>query len=241
MKGLIIMLSLIIALLIGCSKKNDDNPKMMNTQTKNEMTTYVHQGEVINKLDTGNYSYLQIKENDNTYWIAVPTMDVKKGEMVFFSQYMEMEDFKSGTLNRTFKSVLFVSDAKKSQTGMDIKNIHPNLNSQKNVDVKIDRVADGKSIAQIYQEKNQLKGKSVKVKGKVVKYNPGIMGRNWIHIQDGTGDEKGFDLLVTSDDQTKVGNVIVAEGTLALDKDFGAGYTYKVLIENAKIKEEKQL
>ena len=240
MKNSILMLSFLIAIMFGCSK-NEDKPKMMNTNTKDETTSSVHQGEVIDKLDTGNYSYLQINENGNTYWIAVPTMDVKKGEKVFFSQYMEMKDFKSETLNKTFKSVLFVSDAKKSQTGMDIKNIHPNLNSQKMIDEKIDPVSGGESIAQIYQEKDQLKGKSVKVKGKVVKYNPGIMGRNWIHIQDGTGNENGFDLLVTSDDQTKVGDVIVAEGTLALDKNFGAGYTYKVLIENAKITKEKQL
>ena len=226
--------------MVACSKK-EEKPKMMNTDTKDEMTTSIHQGEVVDKLDTSNYSYLQIKENDNTYWIAVPTMDVKKGEKVFFSQYMEMKNFKSETLNRTFESVLFVNDAKKSKTEMDIKNIHPNLNSQKNADIKIDPETGGKSISQIYKEKEQLNGKTIKVKGKVVKYNPSIMGRNWIHIQDGTGDKEEFDLLVTSNDETKVGDIIVAEGNLALDKDFGAGYTYKVLIENAKITSEKQL
>lgn len=241
MKGLIVILSLMIALLIGCNKKNDDNPKMMNTDTKNEMTTYVHQGEVTEKLDAGNYSYLKINEKDNTYWIAVPTMDVKKGERVSFSKYMEMRNFKSETLNRTFESVLFVSDAQKTQTDINIHDIHPNLKTMQKEDLKINTISGGKSISQIYKEKNQLKGKTVKVKGKVVKYNPSIMGRNWIHIQDGTGDAENYDLLVTSNDETKLGDIIIAVGTLTLDKDFGAGYTYKVLIENAKITSDKRL
>ena len=152
-----------------------------------------------------------------------------------------MKNFKSETLNRTFESVLFVDDAKKAPTGMDMKNMHPNIKSQKKGDLNIKPLPDGQTIAQIYMEKDVLKGKSVKVKGKVVKYNPDIMNRNWIHIQDGTGNENNYDLLVTSNDKTKIGDVIVAEGTLALDKDFGAGYAYKVLIENAKITKPAQL
>jgi hypothetical protein len=80
-----------------------------------------------------------------------------------------------------------------------------------------------------------LKGKVVNVKGKVVKFNKQIMNRNWIHIQDGTGNENEFDLVVTSDQDTKVGDIIVAEGTLSVDKDFGAGYFFPVIVENAKI------
>ncbi|MCG6914707.1 GW dipeptide domain-containing protein [bacterium BMS3Abin03] len=230
---------LTIALLASCSKNEDESK--VNSKSQTEMTSVVHQGEVLDKIDTGNYSYLKISENNKSYWIAVPTMDVKKGEKIFFSKFMEMKNFKSETLNRTFESVLFVDDAKKAPTGMDMKNMHPNIKSQKKGDLNIKPLPDGQTIAQIYMEKDVLKGKSVKVKGKVVKYNPDIMNRNWIHIQDGTGNENNYDLLVTSNDKTKIGDVIVAEGTLALDKDFGAGYAYKVLIENAKITKPAQL
>jgi hypothetical protein len=234
------LLSLLtIALLASCSKNEDESK--VNSKSQTEMTSVVHQGEVLDKIDTGNYSYLKISENNKSYWIAVPTMDVKKGEKIFFSKFMEMKNFKSETLNRTFESVLFVDDAKKAPTGMDMKNMHPNIKSQKKGDLNIKPLPDGQTIAQIYMEKDVLKGKSVKVKGKVVKYNPDIMNRNWIHIQDGTGNENNYDLLVTSNDKTKIGDVIVAEGTLALDKDFGAGYAYKVLIENAKITKPAQL
>jgi len=91
------------------------------------------------------------------------------------------------------------------------------------------------TIQQIYNDKSDLKGKVVKVKGEVVKFNKQIMKRNWIHIQDGTGKEKEFDLVVTSDTDTKVGDIITLEGTLAVDKDFGAGYFFPVIIENAEI------
>lgn len=230
---------LTIALLASCSKNEDESK--VNSKSQTEMTSVVHQGEVLDKIDTGNYSYLKISENNKSYWIAVPTMDVKKGEKIFFSKFMEMKNFKSETLNRTFESVLFVDDAKKAPAGLDMQNMHPNIKSQKKGDLNIKPLPDGQTIAQIYMEKDVLKGKSVKVKGKVVKYNPDIMNRNWIHIQDGTGNENNYDLLVTSNDKTKIGDVIVAEGTLALDKDFGAGYAYKVLIENAKITKPAQL
>ena len=87
----------------------------------------------------------------------------------------------------------------------------------------------------IEKMKESLKNSTVKVKGKVVKFNAGIMNRNWIHIQDGTGDESGYDLLVTSDDFAEVGDIIICEGTLTLDKDFGAGYYYSVVLEKSKV------
>jgi len=105
--------------------------------------------------------------------------------------------------------------------------------------VKIEHLKDGKTVAQIYNEMDKLNGKTIKIRGEVVKYNPEIMDRNWIHIQDGTGSGSTFDLIVTSKDQTQVGQIIVVEGKVATNKDFGAGYTYKVMLEDAKIKPEK--
>ena len=86
---------------------------------------------------------------------------------------------------------------------------------------------------------DQLNGQIIRIRGKVVKYNPEIMGRNWIHIQDGTAIRDGYDLMVTSKDQTSVGQIIAVEGKVATNKDFGAGYTYKVMVEDATVKVEK--
>jgi hypothetical protein len=101
----------------------------------------------------------------------------------------------------------------------------------------IQPAAGGTTVANVWANRKPLAGKTVTVRGKVVKFNGGIMGRNWIHIQDGTGvaADGTNDLLVTSDAAAKVGDVITVTGTVAIDKDFTAGYAYAVLIEGAKI------
>lgn len=98
--------------------------------------------------------------------------------------------------------------------------------------------ADAYTVAEIHAKATQLKDKPIKLSGKVVKYSPGIMGKNWIHLQDGSGSAASGsnDILATSTSATKVGDVLTIAGTVRTDKDFGAGYVYKVLIEDATFK-----
>jgi hypothetical protein len=93
----------------------------------------------------------------------------------------------------------------------------------------------GKTIADLYAASAQLGGKSVKVRGKVVKYNANILGKNWLHLQDGTGSAGSNDLLVTTSAEAKRGDTVLIEGQVALNKDFGAGYKYNLLVEDAKV------
>jgi hypothetical protein len=97
--------------------------------------------------------------------------------------------------------------------------------------------ADARTVAELWAQKAALKEKVVTVRGKVVKYNVGIMGRNWLHLRDGTGAQsKGDnDVTVTTSDSAAVGDVVVAKGIVRLDKDFGAGYAYPVIVEEAKL------
>jgi len=236
MKIQVYILFAIIILFIGCG--NDDSKTQEITETKNKTSNVEsnsRSGIVVDKIDAGTYSYLQLKENTNLYWVAVPAMEIENGENIYFSQYMEMKDFKSETLNRTFASVLFVNDASKSMNKMNMKNPHSEVQSLDKQTISVDPLKDGKTIADIYKNKQSLNGKTVNVKGKVVKFNRGIMNRNWVHIQDGTDNNGDFDLLITSDETVKVGDIIVAKGKLVIDKDFGAGYFYPVLVEEAKI------
>ncbi len=92
-----------------------------------------------------------------------------------------------------------------------------------------------KSIAELYQEKEQLKGKQVKLQGKVVKVNNGIMNRNFIHLQDGTGKKGSNDITVTSQQTAHVGDEVTVVGTVTVDLDFGSGYVYPVIVEKATI------
>ena len=236
MKIRVYILFAIIILFIGCGNGDSNSHEIKETKNKtSNVESNPRSGIVVDKMDAGTYSYLQLKENTNLYWVAVPAMEIENGENIYFSQYMEMKDFKSETLNRTFESVLFVNDASKSMNKMNMKNPHSDVQSLDKQTISVDPLKDGKTIADIYKNKQSLNGKTVKVKGKVVKFNSGIMNRNWVHIQDGTDNNGDFDLLITSDETVKVGDIIVAEGKLATDKDFGAGYFYPILVEEAKI------
>jgi hypothetical protein len=101
-------------------------------------------------------------------------------------------------------------------------------------DVKIEPCADCITISRLLGDKKAFEGKVIKVKGQVTKYNAGIMGKNWIHIQDGTEYKEGFDLTITTDLTAAVGETLTFEGKIALDKDFGYGYAYEVIMEDAK-------
>jgi hypothetical protein len=232
MKIFLVMLTVIMFSFTACN--SDENVQTENT-AKNEIKSEAHIAKVIDKIDTGNYTYLQVSENKRNYWIAVPLMKIDPGETVYFSKYMEMTDFRSETIDRTFSSILFVEDARKSATPDHMKQVHSGAITMSKKNVNIEPLEHGYTIEQIYDKKEDLNGQLVQIKGEVVKYNPRIMKRNWIHIQDGTGDSDNYDLVVTSQDQVKVGDVIIVEGRLYIDKDFGAGYFFPVLIEEAKI------
>ncbi|MGB5530060.1 MAG: hypothetical protein WBQ32_08820 [Ignavibacteriaceae bacterium] len=220
-------------LIVACS--NEEN------QDLNEMETVKsepHIAKVVEKIPSTNYLYLQVSENKETFWIAVPAMEIETGETIYFSKYMVMSDFKSENIERTFETILFVEDARKSTTPDEMKKIHSGVTPVEKQNIKIEPLADGKTIQQIYEDRTSLNGEMVMTKGKVVKFNKQIMKRNWIHIQDGTGDENSFDLVVTTNDEVMVGDIITAAGKLAVDKDFGAGYFFSVIIEDAKIEKE---
>ena len=125
MKIQVLLLFAIIIFFIGCA--NDDNKSQETVENTNQISNVEsssRSGIVVDKLDAGSYSYLQLKENDKLYWVAVPKLKIENGESIYFSQYMEMKDFKSETLNRTFESVLFVNDASRSMNNMNMKNPH---------------------------------------------------------------------------------------------------------------------
>jgi hypothetical protein len=220
-------------IFFGCA-----NEKKQDLTEQEVMKSEPHIGKVIDKIPAKGYTYLQVTENKEDFWIAVPTMEIEIGETVYFSKYMVMEDFKSDNIDKSFDEILFVEDARKSPTPDEMKNIHSGVTSSEKQEINIQPLTDGKTIQQIFSDKTALKGEIVKVKGKVVKFNKQIMKRNWIHIQDGTGNENEFDLVMTSNQEAQVGDIIIAEGKVVVDKDFGAGYFFPVMIEDVKIEKE---
>jgi hypothetical protein len=214
-------------------------------------------GKVAETMDAGGYTYVLVDTGTNKIWAAAPQFQVKNGDQVAVPDAMPMSGFHSPTLNRDFDVIYFAGSipvngtnssaaalppghpAIGGSTGGVIPPNHPAVAGEI-APAKIDFTGlkpakGGKTIAEIYAASATLAGKPVTVRGKVVKYNSEIMGRNWIHIQDGTGDAESNDLLVTSTAEAKPGDTVLVEGTVNTNKDFGAGYKYTVLLEDAKV------
>ena len=115
---------------------------------------------------------------------------------------------------------------------------HPMAEPGAEVDLSgIAKADGGKTVAEVFAEKDSLAGKPVTVRGKVVKVNAGIMGKNWLHVRDGSGAEGTNDLTVTTAGELPaLGAIVVVTGPVTVDKDYGAGYAYDVIVEDAEVK-----
>lgn len=199
-------------------------------------------GEVLEVLQVDSYTYLRMRTVNGETWGAVPTAQVKKGAIVTLDDITVMNNFESKTLKRTFKTVVFGNLAGPAGAAGKSAAVSPHTGAPKaaeTLDVKVPKAvgANARTVGEILAKPADVKDKPVLVRGKVVKFSGGIMGRNWIHLQDGTGAaaDKTNDLLVTTTEQAKVGDVVTAKGVVRVDKDFGAGYVYKALVENAAL------
>lgn len=206
--------------------------------------------EVTEVIQANAYSYLNVTEGNQQFWIAVPSMDTQKGDELHFTQSMEMADFYSRDLDRTFELVLFVDNVstlpipaatpalgnmQQPQQQPQAQEATPHEGRPITDKVEINVVAKDGAIQldELFENAEKYNNKRIKVTGEITKFNTGIMGKNWAHIQDGTTYDKFFDLTVTTQDVIPVGDVVVFEGTLVLNKDLGSGYFYEFLLEDA--------
>jgi hypothetical protein len=202
-------------------------------------------GKVTETMNASGYTYVLLDSGTNKVWAAATRFTVKVGDTVTLGDAVPMSKFRSDTLKRDFALIYFASGVTVNGTnssGATLPQGHPPLGATASKSpaaagsvAEIKPATGGKTVAQIYAESAALSGKTVKLRGRVVKYNANIMGKNWVHIQDGTGTAGSNDLLATSTSTAKVGDIVVVEGKVTLDKDFGAGYKYKLLLEEAKV------
>jgi hypothetical protein len=183
-----------------------------------------------------NYTYLLVKGRGPAYWIAVSSTEITPGESITYEGGMLMENFHSEELDRTFERVLFLDavEGEKAQA-MDVMpgTSHGSAVQAGKLEIKVEQEKGTVSIAELYADPGAFEGKKIRVKGEVAKFNGAIMDRNWIHIQDGSEFEGKYDLTITSKESFVVGQVLSFEGTLTLNRDFGYGYTYEILLEQA--------
>jgi hypothetical protein len=221
--------------------------------------TSAMEGEVLEVIEVAKYSYLRLgsKGSEGT-WVAVPSAKVAVGTHVKVRDAVKMTDFKSTTLHRTFPAIYFGTlEGGPQPHGTSPDDPHasaadphagfapgaadadPHAHaSESDVTVKpIDRAAgpDGKTVAEVIAGRAKLAGKTVRIHATVVKSTPGVLGKTWLHLRDGSGAEGANDLTVTTDATPAVGDTVLVEGVVALDRDVGSGYRFPTLVEHAKL------
>jgi hypothetical protein len=225
------VLSLMLAAALACA---DDHAPAT--------TSSVVKGQVLEVKDVEGYTYLRLKTQDGETWAAVAQAPVKPGAVVTIDNPMVMNNFESKSLKKTFSTIVFGNLAGAAPTaGGGIASAHAGaVKSADAGDVRVSKApgADGRTVAEIVAKRSDLNNRTVVVHAKVVKFNAGIMGKNWVHVRDGSGSEadNSHDILVTTQDVAKVGDTVTVRGVVHTNRDFGSGYAYKVLVEDATLK-----
>jgi len=254
-RTVILMIALIMTIGIGAAYASPEKAatapaaKKPTVKTEKDDPNAGLSGKVVETMDAGGYTYVSLEKNGKKTWVAVPQTKIVVGSNMTFQPGHEMKNFTSPSLKRTFDSVIFSGGP---ATSGSTPAGHPAAGSapegavgskaqvaSKDKAIKVEKASgpNAFTVAEVYAKRTELNKKPVAVKGKVVKVSLGIMGKNWVHIQDGSGDQKKdtHNLVATTQDTATVGDIVTITGTFAKDRDFGAGYLYKAIVEDAKV------
>jgi hypothetical protein len=242
-----ILLLIVLVLAVGCQDKAakiEEQPGQQKAAV-DETAAGGFTGTALETIKADRYTYVQVDIGTEKIWTATPNFRGKVGDTVVVPKGLAMQNFHSKTLERDFEVVYFVgaitvagNDQGPSQMAQT-SFMHPpksGKGSKSQTEVSgIKRAKDGKNVAEIIAGRKDLAGEQVTVRGKVVKFLPQIMGKNWLHLQDGSGSEGTNDLTVTTGTTVKVGDMVLVSGVVSVDRDFGYGYEYEVIIEDAEV------
>lgn len=231
----------------GCQQKTPPPAAQAPAQGEHPL-----QGQVAERVDAPPYTYLRLTTAEGERWAAVPQSEVAVGSQVSVANPLPMRNFESKSLKRTFDLVFFGTLQQPGAAPMGkVPSLgtgaapHAGSGTPPVADMVVAPVpkapgAEARTVADVHAQSAALAGKAVAVQGEVVKVNTEIMGKNWIHLRDGSGKGDNADLTFTTQDKAAVGDVVVARGTVRTNKDFGAGYSYAVIVEDAKLSPGKR-
>ncbi|MBA4148593.1 MAG: nucleotide-binding protein [Verrucomicrobia bacterium] len=238
MKQLLLTVCLVLAAQLVCAQQKAPSGAKPQPSAINSGVS----GKVTEVLNAASYTYVKLNTGKKEVWVAAVKFDVKNGDSVSVADPMPMPNYESKTLKRTFDLVYFAADVTVNGKSPkpELPEGHPPISGAEAAPKKVDlsgikKAAGGKTVEEIHLGKAKIRNQPIVVRGKVVKYSAAIMGKNWLHIQDGTGRAGNDDLVITTDATAKVGDTVLVTGKVTTDKDFGAGYKYGVIIENAKV------
>ena len=213
-----------------------------NLNTNETLSNDLHTVEVNEILTASRYLYLNVTEEGQKFWIAVRKQDIKIGGIYYYKRALLKTNFESKENNKVFEEIYLVTNL------VSANHVH-GQKSMSNIETSLEAAVDNKpetktsenperniqqqgsvKIAELVKNFKKYEGKTIQISGECVKINPGIMDRNWIHIKDGSQDD--YDLVITSDTYVAEGQMITMKAKVSLNKDFGAGYTYDLILED---------
>ncbi len=221
------------------SLSNEDTNSSPQAMSKDPLV-----GTVAETMNSGGYTYILLQTKSKMFWVAIAESKVEVGQEVVLAPGMEMIEFHSKSLNRTFDSIIF-SEGLVSQGGEVAEKPKKKTygsggakpSTQKDINVEKADGGNAYTVAELFEKRKELDNKDIVLKGEVVKVTARIMNKNWLHIQDGTGSaqEGTNDMVVTTMDLPSVGDTVTIKGVLFSDKDFGSGYKYNAIIEFGQV------
>ena len=237
MKGFLIVLMVLV--ISSCVRNKSGNVLQESAPVKSEKVF-----EVIEVLQANSYTYMKVKENFEEKWMAVTKRNIEPGEVYYYDAAMKMIDFESNDLDRTFEEVYLVQQISKEPIEKQTMDIpahgHSGSTEMGHMEISVDKSEGELTLASVFENKKKYSAETFEIRGIVVKYSPYIMGKNWVHIQDGSEYSGVFDLTITTQSEVKEGDEVTFKGKLSLDKDFGYGYAYEVIMEDADLVDKKE-
>lgn len=225
--------------VLGCVKNKSLPVSQPGSVVESPAQAATHEVKVKEVIQGSSYTYMLVSENKKESWIAVNKQEANTGDTYYFQDGLLMTNFTSKELNRTFPEIYFVNEITTVPTSGGNSSMMQSHTGKvatgQRDDIKVEKGSGDLTIAALFKNRADYSGKKVKITGIVVKVNNGIMDRNWVHIQDGTSDAGSFDLTITTQDEVQVNQTVTFEGVITLDKDFGAGYFYDVVMEQATL------
>ena len=237
-------LMLMIVVLASCVRNKSG--QVTQTTTAGSQNAF----EVSEVVQATSYTYLKVKENAGEKWMAVTKQDINPGDVFYYDEALQMTNFHSKDLDRTFDVIYFVNQISKNpidgnamgaMQGMGgmggmMGNSHTGkVEPGQKSSVQLEKADNEITISEIFGNRADFSGKEIEIRGVVVKVNKQIMGKNWVHIQDGTNSNGKYDLTITTRDLAEVNDEVSFKGKITLEKDFGAGYFYDVIMEEATL------
>jgi len=220
--------------------KDPFSPSSLNTGES--LSNDLHTVKVNEIITASRYLYLNVSEGEENFWIAIRKQDIEVGGTYYYKRALLKTDFESKENNKVFEKIYLVTNL------VSVNHVHGQKsmnNIEANLEVAVDNKTEEKisenperkvqqkgsvKIAELVHNFKKYEGKTIQISGECVKINPGIMNRNWIHLKDGSQDD--YDLVITSDTYVEEGTVITMKAMVSLNKDFGAGYTYDLILED---------